>query len=184
MTSFTFAPGPEHAIAQDAHGALAFAFERPQDGLLVDALVDRAFGPGRFAKTAERIRERARLRHELSICAWSGETLAGAVRQWSILVGETPAVFLGPIAVDTAERHRGLGAGLMRRAVAASQGAGERLMLLVGDMSLFAQFGFEVVPPGRVILPGPADPRRVLWLARNGHGLDGVSGPVRPVRVA
>lgn len=184
MTSFTFAPGPDAAIAQDAHGALSFSFERPQDGLIVDALVDRAFGPGRFAKTAERIRERAHLRRDLSICAWSGETLAGAVRQWSIRIGETPAAFLGPIAVDEAERHRGLGAGLMRRAVAASEGAGEGLMLLVGDMPFFGQFGFEVVPPGRVILPGPVDPKRLLWLALGGHGLDGVSGPVRPVRSA
>lgn len=182
MTSFTFAPGPDAAIAQDSQGVLTFAFERPQDGLLIDALVDRAFGPGRYAKTAERIRERARLRRDLSICAWSGEALAGAVRQWAILVGETPAVFLGPIAVDAAERHRGLGAGLMRRAVAVSKTAGERLILLVGDMSFFAQFGFQVVPPGRVLLPGPADPQRVLWLGLGGAGLDGVAGAVRPVR--
>lgn len=182
MTSFTFAPGPDAAISQDAHGALAFAFERPQDSLSVDALVDRAFGPGRYAKTAERIRERARLRYDLSICAWSGETLVGAVRQWSILVGETPAAFLGPIAVDTGERHRGLGAGLMRRAISASESAGERLILLVGDMPFFQQFGFEIVPPGCVRLPGPVDPRRLLWLPLRDQGLDGVCGSVHPVR--
>ena len=34
-----------------------FALERPQDAAGVDHLVDRAFGPGRFAKAAERLRE-------------------------------------------------------------------------------------------------------------------------------
>ena len=181
MTAFSLAPGPDAAIAQDAAGVVAYAFERPQDGPLVDALDDRAFGPGRYAKTAQRIRERARTRPDLSICVWSGETLIGSVRQWSIRIGGTPAVFLGPIAVEAAERRHGLGASLMRRAIAAAEAAGERLILLVGDLPYFGQFGFEVAPPGRHAMPGPVDSRRVLWRALGDHDLAGVAGPVRGV---
>jgi predicted N-acetyltransferase YhbS len=176
MTDFTLAP-PE-PLAVDA--GLAFALERPQDDLLVDEMIDRAFGPGRFAKTAERLREGARLRRDLSICAWDGRALVGAARQWSVRIGETPAVFLGPFAVEAAWRSRGLGAALIVRACALAEAGGERLTLLVGDMGYFGPLGFERVPAGQVALPGPVDPRRVLWRGHAPGALDGLAGRVRP----
>ena len=176
MTEFTLAP-PEPLAAE---GDLAFALERPQDGPLVDDLIDRAFGPGRFAKTAERLREGNRLRADLSVCAWDGVVLVGAARMWPVLVGETPAVFLGPFAVESAWRSRGLGAALIARAGALAQAHGERLTVLVGDMAYFGALGFERVPAGRVQMPGPVDPKRILWRPHREGALDGVGGKVRP----
>lgn len=175
MTDFTLAP-PE-PLASDA--GLVFALERPEDGPLVDDLIDRAFGPGRYAKSAERLREGNRVRLDLSLCAWDGQALVGCARQWPILIGDAPAVFLGPFAVEKAWRSRGLGAALITRADRLSQAAGEGLTLLVGDMAYFGQFGFQPVEPGRVTLPGPADPRRILWRAHRDGALEGVSGRVR-----
>lgn len=175
MTDFTLAP-PQPLSAD---GGLVFALERPEDAALVDDLIDRAFGPGRFAKAAERLREGNRLRADLSVCAWDGRALVGCARQWPILIGETPAVFLGPFAVEQAWRNRGLGAALIARADALSQAAGERLTLLVGPRAYFGPLGFEPVAPGRVILPGPVDAKRILWRAHAPGGLDGVSGKVR-----
>jgi predicted N-acetyltransferase YhbS len=161
------------------HGRLTFALERPRDRAAADALIDHAFGPGRFAKTAERLREGNRLRAELSLCAWDGERMAGVVRQWPVLIGETPAVFLGPFAVDSAWRHRRLGAALIGRALALSDAAGEPLTVLVGPASYFGPFGFEKVPSGRIVLPGPVDPHRLLWRATGADAFGEVSGPVR-----
>jgi predicted N-acetyltransferase YhbS len=175
MTDFALAPPEPLAV----EGGLAFARERLQDGPLVDDLIDRAFGPGRYAKSAERLREGNRPRLDLSLCAWDGQALVGCARQWPILIGETAAVFLGPFAVEAAWRGRGLGAALIVRADALSAEAGERLTLLVGDMAYFGQFGFAPVEPGQVALPGPVDPRRVLWRAHRPGALDGVSGKVR-----
>ncbi|OYX35329.1 MAG: hypothetical protein B7Y99_04010 [Caulobacterales bacterium 32-69-10] len=158
---------------------LVFALERPQDGPLADDLIDRAFGPGRYAKAAERLREGNHARLDLSLCAWDGQSLVGCARQWPILIGETPAVFLGPFAVEKAWRSRGLGAALIVRADRLSEAAGEGLTLLVGDMAYFGQFGFSPVEPGRVVLPGPADPKRILWRAHRDGALDGVGGRVR-----
>ncbi|MGC1304068.1 MAG: N-acetyltransferase [Caulobacteraceae bacterium] len=129
----------------------------------MDRLIEQAFGPGRFAKTAERLRETAAQRMELSICAWSDETLLGAVRLWSIRIGEAPALFLGPIEVRPDHRRQGLAAALTEQACEAGRLAGERIVLLVGDLPIFASQGFEPTPSGRVTLPGPVDPRRVLW---------------------
>ena len=186
MTPFPLAP-PE-ALADlaltEAPGvaALVFARERPQDGPLVDDLVDRAFGPGRFAKTAERLRETNNLRHDLSVCAWDGERLVGAARQWPVWVGETRALFLGPFAVDPAWRRRGLGGALIEHAAALAREAGERLTLLVGDAPYFAPFGYVQVPWGRIALPGPVDAARVLWRPLGEDALEGVGGAVRPPR--
>lgn len=178
MTSFPLAP-PE-PIARPSAAGITLALERAQDGALVDALVDRAFGPGRYAKAAERLREGNRLRRDLSICAWDEGRLTGAARQWPILIGGAQALFLGPFAVEAAARSKGVGAALIGEACRAAEAAGERLTLLVGDLAYFAPFGFEAVPAGRLTMPGPADPRRVLWRAHAPGALEGVSGLVRP----
>lgn len=171
---------PAPALVEPFGAELAYEAEREGDAAAIEALVDRAFGPGRFVKTAERLREGSLPLRHLSVCARDGERLAGAVRQWPITIGEQDAVFLGPIAVDLAARSQGVGAELMQRAIAAAEAAGERLILLVGDMSYFEQFGFEVAKGP--VLPGPVDGRRLLWKSLRPGALDGVQGPVRPGR--
>jgi predicted N-acetyltransferase YhbS len=136
------------------------AHERPQDAPAVDALILRAFGPGRFAKAAERLREGREPAYELSFVAWEHGRIVGVVRQWAVKVGETPAVFLGPIAVETTHRSAGLGAALVERACAAATKAGHEVIVLVGDTPFFGPLGFVVAP--HVAMPGPVDRRRVL----------------------
>ena len=80
--------------------------ERPQDGPLVDALIERAFGPGRYAKVSERVREFATFAPELSMCAWNGDRLLGCARMWRVRCGGVPVTFLGPFAVEQGERER------------------------------------------------------------------------------
>lgn len=139
--------------------------ERPQDGALVADLIDRAFGPGRYAKAAERLREHNRPLLDISFAAWADGRLAGCVRMWPVHVGRTPAVFLGPFAVEPEFRSLGLGATLIRQACAAAAGAGHKLILLVGDGAYFEPLGFSRVPAGRIVPPGPVDPARVFTLA-------------------
>jgi len=130
--------------------------ETAGDADTVEALVLAAFGPGRFAKTAERLRENARPAFGFVIRS-KGRTI-GSVRLWPVRVGETPALFLGPIAVETASRREGMGAALVR---ACLEAAGDTGVLLVGDPPYFERFGFRPAPGPR--LPGPVDPRRVMW---------------------
>ena len=160
---------------------IRFACERPQDGPAVDALIDRAFGPGRFAKTAERLREGARPHSDMSVCAWMGVRLAGAVRLWPGALGSHRAVFLGPIAVEQALRRHGLGAELVEQACARARAAGEQVVILVGDIGFFGPLGFATAPSGRVVLPGPVDPRRLLWSPLSPGALEGVGGRLRVV---
>ena len=142
--------------------------EAPGDAAAVEALVLAAFGPGRFAKTAERLRERARI--VAGFVAHEEERLIGSVRLWAITVGGRPALFLGPIAVAAESRRAGLGADLVRACLDHANEAG---VLLVGDLPYFGRFGFRPAPAAR--LAGPVDQGRVLW-----RGEGEPEGPVLP----
>ena len=98
---------------------------------------------------------------------------------WPVHIGETPAVFLGPFAVEAECRSLGLGAALIRRACAAAAEAGHGLVLLVGDRAYFEPLGFRPVAPKRIVLPGPVDPARVLTLALKPGADEDLAGPVR-----
>jgi predicted N-acetyltransferase YhbS len=142
--------------------ALTLQPDRPQDAAEVTALLDRAFGPGRFTKVSERVREFADFAPKLSVCAWEGGRLVGSVRMWRVAVGGRPTMFLGPLAVEQAERNAGVGALLVARACEAAAAAGESFVLLVGDEPYFARVGFAAAPARQVKMPGPVDPARVL----------------------
>lgn len=141
--------------------ALLIDEETPFDAAAVERVTLAAFGPGRFAKTAERLRERAPL--AAGFVAREDGRVIGSVRLWSITVGGVPALFLGPIAVEAVSRRAGTGAALVQACIDhASTVAGLGGVLLVGDPPYFARFGFQPAPDVR--LPGPADPRRIMWL--------------------
>lgn len=154
--------------------------ERPEDARCVDAIIEHAFGPGRLVKTAERLREHNTPLLNLSQVAWAGDEAVGCCRMWPVHIGETPAVLLGPFAVEDAWRSRGLGAQLIEAACAAAARAGHGIVILVGDEPYFRKLGFEQVPAGAAVLPGPVNARRLLWRALKSGALEGVQGSVRP----
>jgi predicted N-acetyltransferase YhbS len=142
----------------------------------VERLILRAFGPGRFAKAAERLREGRAPLLGLSFVAWEDGQIVGCVRQWWVMIGEAPAILLGPFAVDPDFRNQGLGAALIERACEAAAEAGEAIIVLVGDLPYFGPLGFAPAP--RVTLPGPVDPRRVLVRALKSGTDSGLEGDV------
>jgi predicted N-acetyltransferase YhbS len=169
MTAESIAPLP----------ALTLQSERPQDGPLVDALIERAFGPGRYVKSSERVREFATFAPEMSVCAWSGDRLLGCARMWRVRVGDCPVMFLGPFAVELGERNAGFGARMITRACEAAAAAGETHVVLVGDEAYFGRVGFATAAGRQVTMPGPVDQRRVLVraLTADAGDLAGAVGP-------
>jgi predicted N-acetyltransferase YhbS len=161
--------------------ALHFQSEKPHDAAEIEALYQRVFGPGRFTKVSERVREIAAAAPELSFCAFAGERLMGVVRLWRVRVGDAPIVFLGPLAVESAERRAGIGQVLVERACEAAAEAGERVVVLVGDEAYFQRIGFSSAATADVRLPGPVDQRRVLARALVPGGDRGLGGVVRAI---
>ena len=158
--------------------AITFRPEQPADAPRIDALIDRAFGPGRHAKAADRLREGNALIPELSFTAWDGETLVGSVRLWPVSIGGARVVFLGPIAVEAELRKHRIGQTLVEKACEAAAKAGWPAVLLVGDAPYFERVGFEASPARAVRMPGPVDQRRVLLKALRAGGAGGLSGLV------
>lgn len=148
--------------------------EQPKDDEAIAALVARAFGPGRYAKSAERLREGNAPRADLSFVAEIDGRLVGSVRLWPVKVGDQPVMLLGPIAVESDQRGLGLGQMLVERSCEAARAAGETAVLLVGDAPWFERTGFGPAPGA--IMPGPVDQRRVLAKCL-GHAVE-LSGPV------
>ena len=153
---------PRTLIPDDAplSGAAVVRAEQAGDAGIIDRIVLEAFGPGRFAKTAERLREGAGI--EAGFVACLDGRVVGSVRLWRLRVGETPCLFLGPIAVQRSERSEGLGAALVQACVDQARAGGSAGILLVGDAPYFGRFGFART--GGVTMPGPVDPARLLWL--------------------
>jgi len=154
--------------------------ETAADAVAIERLYERTFGPGRFAKTAYRLREQVAHRAELSFTARIGTLLVGSVRLSPIRIGETKALLLGPLTVEPAFRERGVGQALIERALKEASANGHRLVILVGDEPYYGKSGFKPIPPGRVTMPGPVDPARLLVAELSAGAFDGVSGPIRP----
>src|SRR5690349_1616435 len=74
--------------------------ETADDVSAIDRLHERTFGPGRFAKTAYRIREGMGHVPGLSFTGRIGTLLVGSVRLTPVTIGATPALLLGPLTVE------------------------------------------------------------------------------------
>lgn len=160
--------------------SLIISPEAAADAAEIDRLHERTFGPGRYAKTAYRLRENATHSLSLSFTARIGTLLVGSVRLSSIRIGETKALLLGPLTVEPPFRDRGIGLQLMERSMAEARREGHRLVVLVGDEPYYARAGFKRIPKGRIMFPGPVDPSRLLVAELADGAFDGVSGAVRP----
>jgi predicted N-acetyltransferase YhbS len=154
--------------------------ETADDALAIERLHERTFGPGRYARSAYRIREQIEHRLELSFTARIGTLLVGSVRLSHIRIGDTPALLLGPLTVEPPFRNHGIGQALIEQALAAGKAAGHKLVVLVGDVSYYGRFGFKPIPKRQAVMPGPVDPARLLVAELEGGAFDGVSGPIRP----
>src|SRR5579872_5697745 len=160
--------------------ALTILPETADDELPIERLHERTFGPGRYARTAFRIREGRGHSLNLSFTARIGTLLVGSVRLTPICIGETPALLLGPLTVEPPFRKRGVGRMLIERALTGAKAAGHKLVVLVGDEPIYGKSGFRRIAKGQVKMPGPVDPERMLVAELEPGAFDGVKGLIRP----
>ena len=161
---------------------LSFAIlqETADDAEAIERLNARTFGPGRFAKSAYRLREEVAHIPELSFTARVGTLMVGSVRLSPILIGTAKALLLGPLTIEPPFRSRGIGQKLIGRALEEAKRQGHRLVVLVGDEPYYGRSGFKTAAKGRITMPGPVDPGRLLVAELAPGAFEGVSGAIRP----
>lgn len=159
-------PVAAEAAVAPLSGQPTVRLAREEDEVFVDDLQAIAFGPGRFSRTAFRVRERFPIDKSLSLIAEVDCTPCGSVWMTPISVGGIKGYLLGPLATHPNFRKRGAGKLLAREVskLAMSRGEGH-FVLLVGDQDYYCPLGWKITVPGNVQFPGPVDPTRVLLLA-------------------
>lgn len=157
--------------------------QTPDDLPMVSALHAATFGPGRFARTAYRVREGdVRVSPHCYVAYKAGE-LIGAVTMTEIMVGPSSGHWLlGPLAVLASEANKGYGRQLVATALQSVVNSADTLatVILVGDLDYYGRLGFEVVPRDRIRMPGPVDPARLLIWRGPEAGRKVPAGMIRP----
>lgn len=151
--------------------------EQADDRWEVEALYDLCFAPGREALSSYRLRDGVPPVAGLSQVARDSDgILAAAIRFWPVLIGDAPALLLGPVAVHPTRQGEGLGGSLIRDSLAKAEESGWARVMLVGDAPYYRRFGFTRLEG--VEMPPPTNPDRVLGLALQDGAWEGIRGQV------
>ena len=165
------APSPEPV-------PFAIRAERASDVAARETLLDACFGENRHLRSCQRLRDGRAPAEGLAFSAAHEGRLVGTLRLWHVSAGNVPALVLGPLAVDPSCRALGVGAALMRRALAAAEAAGHGAVILLGDAPYYARFGFSALKTGELSLPGPFERERLLARDLRQGALDGACGMI------
>ena len=66
----------------------------------------------------------------------------------------------------------------MGKSMDAARAGGHRLVILVGDEPYYNRVGFKRVPHGRLTMPGPVDPARLLYCELVEGAFEGLKGAI------
>lgn len=126
-------------------------------------LCARTLGPGRFARTAYRVREAADQAEVFGFNAYDQQELIGTISLTPVKVGlKHGACLVGPLVIASAYQNKGHGRALIEKGIEEAANKGLQLALLVGDLDFYSKSGFVQVPERQINLPGPVNPARLL----------------------
>jgi predicted N-acetyltransferase YhbS len=154
--------------------------ERGSDVAAREALLDVCFGEDRDARTCQRLRDGRLPAEGLAFSAVIKGKLVGTVRLWHVSAGGRAALVLGPLAVDPGCQKFGIGAALMRHAIAEARRLGHLAIILLGDAPYYARFGFQAEKAAELQLPGAFERERLLGLELTADALTGAWGMIAP----
>jgi predicted N-acetyltransferase YhbS len=157
--------------------ALTIRKALPGDIAEISKLHARVFGPGRFVRSAYRVREGKGHLSRYCLVAYLGAELVASLRMTEVAIGGvTGAALLGPVVVEPQHRGLGLGTKLVTEALSAARAGGTALVILVGDEPYYGRFGFKAVPAGQIVFPGPVNPARILACELKEGAIDSYRG--------
>lgn len=156
------------------------------DPALVEELLDRAFEPERYKRTAYKVREGVDWLPALSFAALdANDMLVGTIQCWPVALNDPsgrahPMIMVGPVAVMPEKQNMGYGKALMAASMAGIDGRAPLPQVMIGDPEYYGRFwGFSNEWTGGWDLPGPFEQRRLLVRCENSAVLprQGTLGP-------
>ena len=157
------------------------------DPVLVEQVLDAAFGEDRHGRTAYAIRDGMDWLPALSFAALDGEDhIVGTIQCWPVALTDPqgrahPLIMVGPVAVMPQEQDRGFGKAMMAAVLGAIDPAAPLPQVMIGDPDYYGQWGFAADATGSWQAPGPFEAHRLLARADNPAVLprEGMLGPWR-----
>jgi predicted N-acetyltransferase YhbS len=157
------------------------------DPARVEALLDAAFGPDRFSRTAYACRAGTIAIAPLSFAALDGDVLIGTIQCWPVALFDAdgrpiqPLIMVGPVAAAPDRQRGGIGRRLMDECLGVADHCADGALMMIGDPEYYGRFfGFSAEATAGWALPGPFEPRRLLALGANGHSPAMRSGMIGP----
>ena len=132
----------------------------------IEKLLDEAFGPGRYARTAYRYREKHNLISEYSYIYQDNKQLLASISFSQIFINnKSEGLLLGPLAVKPGHVGKGYGVALVETAIKLIKKSKKySFIVLVGDIDYYRRFNFKQISQP-LNLVGPVNPNRVLILS-------------------
>ncbi|QJQ33551.1 N-acetyltransferase [Sphingomonas lacunae] len=152
----------------------------------IEALLDAAFGPDRFGRTAYRLRAGTFALPDLSFAAFDQGRLVGTLQSWPVALEQADGmrsslVMVGPVAVEPDVQRGGIGRAMMDALVAAADAGADAALMMIGDPEYYGRFwGFTADATGGWDLPGPFERRRLLARSAHRHDPPAINGHVVP----
>ena len=141
--------------------------EQAVDSVEINTLYAKSFGPGRWAKSTFRYREKYDHLLDISqVLTYQGK-LIGSIRFWNILVNNENSLLLGPIVMHRDFRGQGFGKELLENSILNCKNLGHNLIILVGDLSYYSKVGFKRIGQKKILFEGPVNYERVLYIEFN-----------------
>lgn len=161
---------------------IQISHEAAGDQTGIETLLDICFGPDRFRKTCQRLRDGCDPADGLAfVVRDSAQQVIATLRFWTITIGgETRSLLLGPLAVHPRLHSLGLGTRLIRYGLNQAAMLGHTSVVLVGDEPYYRRFGFEAAFTVEMDLPGPVDRARFLALELHHGALASARGMIAP----
>ena len=132
----------------------------------IEKLLDEAFGPGRYARTAYRYREKHNLISEYSYIYQDNKQLLASISFSQIFINNiNKGLLLGPLAVKPGHDGKGYGVALVETTIKLIKKSKKyNFIVLVGDIDYYRRFNFRQISQP-LNLVGPVNPNRVLILS-------------------
>ena len=136
-----------------------------EDNDKIIKLLYKSFGPGRFARSVYRLREKNDRNTEFSyIYELNNQILSSISYYKTFLNNDINGLLLGPLAVDPEHRGKGYGVELVKYTIALiKKTMAYDFILVIGDYHYYEKFGFKKIN-NTFSFYGPVNSEKVLIL--------------------